>query len=412
MPNPTKSAKYLLIGGGLAAGQAARQIREAEATGSIVLVGQEPYVPYDRPPLSKEFLRGEKPREQLFFDPESFYRDHGIELVLGVAVQEMDAASKTIRLANGDVLAFDKALIATGGRPVRLKIPGADAPGVHYLRTLDDSAAIAAEAIPGRRAVIVGAGFIGVELAASLTQKGVRVTVVEAAPHLWARFADPTLAGFFQDYCARKGVVFYTNERVSEIRGDGRPSAVVTRAGRELPCDFVCVGVGIVPNGELARQAGLAVDGGVLVNEFLQSSHPDIYAAGDVASYLDPVFGKRRRVEHWGHAEYSGQLAGRNMAGAREPYDLLTYVWSDVFDLHLEFAGDESEHDQIVVRGLPEDGAFTVLYLKDGALKAYFAVTGDSGELPTLQRLIRTGTILVGREAQLQDPGFAIKGVL
>ena len=409
---PARSVKYVLIGGGLAAGQAAKQIRVADRSGPIVLVGQEPHVPYDRPPLSKEFLRGEKPRAQLFFDPESFYRDRGIELMLGVAAEEMDTARKTIRLANGDVLAFEKALIATGGRPVRLRVPGADLPGVHYLRTLDDSAAIAAEAIPGRRAVIIGGGFIGLELAASLTQKGVRVAVVEAAPHAWARFADPTLAGFFQGYCARKGVAFHTGERVSEIRGEGRASAVVTQAGSELPCDFVCVGVGIVPSVELARESGLAVDNGVVVNELLQSSHPDVYAAGDVARYLDPVFGKRRRVEHWGHAEYTGQLAGRNMVGAREPYDLLTYVWSDIFDLHLEFAGDESEHDQVLVRGRLEDGAFTVLYLEQSALRAYFAIGGDSRGLPILQRLIRARTTLVGREEQLQDPGFALDGLL
>lgn len=412
MPNRSRSVKYVLIGGGVAAGQAAKQIREADTSGPIVMVGQEPYAPYDRPPLSKEFLRGDKPREQLFFDPDAFYRDRGIELVLGVAVRELDTARKTVRLTSGEVIAFEKALIATGGRPVQLKIPGADLPGVHYLRTLDDSAAIAAEAMSGRRAVIVGGGFIGLELAASLTQKGVHVAVVEAAPHVWARFADATLARFFQDYCARKGVAFYTSERVSEIRGDGRPAAVVTRSGLELPCEFVCIGVGIVPSVELAQRAGLAVDNGVVVNEFLQSSHPDVYAAGDVANYLDPVFGKRRRVEHWGHAEYSGQLAGKNMAGAREPYDLLTYVWSDIFDLHLEFAGDESEHDQVLVRGRREDGAFTVLYLKDSALRAYFAVNGESRELPTLQHLIRARMALVGREAQLQDVAFPVKDLL
>jgi NADPH-dependent 2,4-dienoyl-CoA reductase/sulfur reductase-like enzyme len=407
-----KSVKYVLIGGGLAAGQAAKQIREADATGPILLVGQEPHLPYDRPPLSKEFLRGEKPREQLFFDAEAFYRDRGIELALGVAVRELDSVDKTVRLANGDVVSFEKALISTGGRPVHLKVPGADLPGVHYLRTLDDSAAIADEVAPGRRAVIVGAGFIGLELAASLTQKGIHVAVVEAAPHVWARFADPALAGFFQEHCARKGVAFYTGEKVAEIRGGSRPSSIATMAGRELPCDFVCVGVGIVPNVELAREAGLDVDNGVVVNEFLQSSHSDIYAAGDVAAYLDPLFGKRRRVEHWGHAEYSGQLAGRNMAGGREPYDLLTYVWSDVFDLHLEFAGDETGHDLVLVRGRQQDGAFTVLYLREGALRAYFAVNGDSRELPILQRLIRSGAILDGREEQLHDPAYAIAGLL
>ncbi len=410
-----KLAKYLLIGGGLASHQAAKQLREIDPQSPITLVGEEPYVPYDRPPLSKEFLRGEKPREELFFDPEQYFHDHGIDLVLGVAVRQLDLitkATKTATLANGEAITFEKALIATGGRPVRLKLPGADLPGVHYLRTLDDSAAIAAAAGPGKRAVIIGAGFIGLEVAASLTQKGVQVSVIEAQPHIWPRFADATLAGFFQDYCAEKGVTFHTNEMAAEIRGKERPSSVVTRSGKELPCDFVCVAVGILPNVELAQQAGLQVDNGVVVNEYLQSSHPDIYAAGDVANYLDPVFGKRRRVEHWGHAEYCGQLAGQNMAGASNPYDLLTYVWSDIFDLHLEFAGDESEYERVLLRGRFEDKAFTVLYHKQNVLKAYFAINTGSKEFPALQRLIRQKKDLTGKEGRLQDPTFALKGFL
>jgi NADPH-dependent 2,4-dienoyl-CoA reductase/sulfur reductase-like enzyme len=407
-----KATKYLLIGGGLASGQAAKQLREADPQGRIMLLGEEPHVPYDRPPLSKEFLRGEKPREALFFDPEDYFRDQGIELVLGVAVRRLDPAGRSAVLANGETITFEKALLATGGRPVRLKLPGGDLPGVHYLRTLDDSAAIAAEAGPGKRAVLIGAGFIGMEVAASLTQRGVQVTVIEAEPHIWARFADATLAGFFQDYCAQKGVSFHTSEMVAEIRGGGRPSSVLTRSGKELPCDFVCIGVGIVPNVELAREAGLPVDNGVVVNEQLQSSHPDIYAAGDVASYFDPLFGKRRRVEHWGHAEYCGQLAGQNMAGARNTYDLVTYVWSDIFDLHLEFAGDESEQDQIVVRGRVQDKSFTVLYLKQHVLTAYFAINASAKELPLLQRLIRQKTALAGKEAQLQDSAVPLKQLL
>ncbi len=407
-----KSTKYLLIGGGLASGQAAKHLRENDPQGPIALVGQEPYVPYDRPPLSKEFLRGEKPREALFFDPEQYFHAHGIDLVLGVAVQRLDLAQKTAILADGEAIAFEKALIATGGRPVHLKLPGGDLPGVHYLRTLDDSAAIAAQAGPGKRAVLIGAGFIGMEVAASLTQKGVQVTVIEAQPHIWARFADATIAGFFQDSCVNKGVTFHTNEMVAEIRGQGRPAAVRTRSGKELPCDLVCIGVGIVPNVEVAQQAGLKVDNGIVVNEHLQSSHPDIYAAGDVANYLDPIFGKRRRVEHWGHAEYSGQLAGQNMAGARNPYDLLTYVWSDIFDLHLEFAGDESEHDEVLLRGRFDDTPVTVLYLKQKVLRAYFAINTSAKEFPILQRLIRHKKDLTGKEAQLQDPTFAMKGLL
>lgn len=407
-----KSTKYLLIGGGLASGQAAKQLRENDPHGSICLVGEEPYVPYDRPPLSKEFLRGEKSQEALIFDPEEYFRDHGIDLILGVAVQQLDLPKKTATLANGEAILFEKALIATGGRPVRLKLPGGDLPGVHYLRTLDDSGAIRAEAQPGKRAAIIGAGFIGMEVAASLTQQGVQVTVIEALPHIWARFADPTLAGFVQEYCTQKGVTFYTNEMVAEIRGAGRPASVVTRSGKEIACDLVCIGVGILPNVELAREAGLTVDNGILVNEHLQSSHPDIYAAGDVASYFDPLFGKRRRVEHWGHAEYSGQLAGQNMAGARSAYDLLTYVWSDIFDLHLEFAGDESEHDRVLVRGRFEDKSFIVLYLKQNVLVAYFAINTSSKEFLPLQRLIRSKKDLSGKDSQLQDPTFAIKGLL
>jgi len=409
---PRKSTKYLLIGGGLASGQAAKQLRENDPESPITLVGEEPYVPYDRPPLSKEFLRAEKPRDALYFDPEQYFRDRGIDLILGVAAQQLDLTNKTALLANGEGIAFEKALIATGGRPVRLKLPGSNLPGVYYLRTLDDSTAIAAEASPGKRAVLIGAGFIGMEVGASLTQRGVHVTVIESQAHIWPRFATATLAGFFQDYCVDKGVTFYTNELVTEIRGRDRASSVVTRAGKEFPCDFVCIAVGIVPNVELAQQARLKVDNGIVVNEYLQSSHPDLYAAGDVANYLDPVFGKRRRVEHWGHAEYCGQLAGQNMAGASNPYDLLTYVWSDIFDLHLEFAGDESEHDQILVRGRFEDKSFTVLYFKQDVLSAYFAINASSKEFPPLQGLIRQKKNLTGKEAQLQDATFALKGLL
>ena len=404
--------KYLLIGGGLASSQAAKQLREKDPDSTITLVGEEPYVPYDRPPLSKEFLRGEKSRDELFFDPERYFHDHRIDLRLGVAVQRLDLCKNAAILVSGEAIPFEKALIATGGRPVHLNLPGAHLPGVYYLRTLDDSAAIAAEAGRGKRAVIIGAGFIGMEIAASLTLLGVRVTIIETQPHIWPRFADATLAGFFQDDATQKGVTFLTNEKVIEIRGKGRPSSVMTLSGKEILCDFVCIGVGITPNVELAREAGLAVDNGIVVNEYLQSSHPDIYAAGDVANYIDPIFGKRRRVEHWGHAMYGGRLAGRNMAGANHPYDLLTYVWSDIFDLHLEFAGDESKRDQVLLRGSLRDRSFTLLYLKQRVLMAYFGVNAPAGEFPALQRLIRQKKDLTGKEDLLQNPMVALNDLV
>ncbi len=405
------STKYLLIGGGLAASQAAKQLRESDPEGTITLVGGEPHVPYDRPPLSKEFLRGEKASNDLYFDPEQYFRDHQIALRLSLAVEGLDPSTKTASLADGNTITFEKALLATGGRPISLKLPGSTLPGVLYLRTLEDSAAIGSLAEPGKRAVVIGAGFIGMEVAASLTQRGVEVTVIEAQPHIWPRFVDASLAGVFQDYCIQKGITFHTGETVREFRGQDRVSSVLTSSGKNLASDFVCIGIGIVPNVELAQQAGLVVEDGIVVNEFLQSSHPDIYAAGDVANYPDPFFKKRRRVEHWGHAEYCGQLAGQNMAGGQHPYTLLTYVWSDIFDLHLECAGDETEHDQILLRGRPQDMSFTVLYLKEHSLRAYVAINTGAKEFLALQRLIKNSQDLSGKEAQLQDPTVPIKSL-
>ncbi len=404
--------KYLLIGGGLAAGQAAKQLRQLDARATITLVAEEPHVPYDRPPLSKDFLRGELAQNRLFFDEPLFFETQKIDLKLGTTVAKLDLATKTAELSNGQTLRFDKALIATGGRPVHLKLPGADLPAVHYLRTLNDSMSLAADATPGSVAVLIGAGFIGLEVAASLTQRGVQVTVVETGPHIWPRFADEALARVIQEHCTAKGVAFRTGESVTEIQRQNERFSVLLKSGAVLPCNFVCIGVGILPNVELAQQAGLTVENGIVVDEYLQTSQPDIYAAGDVANYVDPLFGKRRRVEHWGHAEYSGQLAAHNMAGARRPYDLLTYVWSDIFDLHLEFAGDEQEHDQILLRGKLEDLSCFMLYLKHHRLTAYFAINANNKDLPPLQQLIKSKKDLSGQETALQDHTVPLKSLL
>lgn len=404
-----ENTAYLLIGGGLAAHQAAKQIRQMDRDGAVTLISAEPHTPYDRPPLSKEFLRGEKNRGQLFYDPDSVYVDQRIDTLLGTTVQRLHLHDKTARLSNGRTIRFEKALLATGGRPVRLRIPGADLPGVHYLRTLDDAVAILAHVTPGARAVVIGAGFIGLEIAASLTQLGIHVTVIESQPHIWPRFAHRGLAERMQRYCSDKGVVFRTNETVEQIERRHDRMAVGVSTGLTLPCHFVVIGVGIVPNVELARDAGLPVTDGVVVDEFMQTSHPDVYAAGDIVNYLDPVFDKRRRVEHWGHAEYTGQVAGKNMAGGREAYDLVSYVWSDIFDLHLEFAGDESEHDELVVRGDVEALKCTWLYLKEQRLRAYFSINAGAKDFQPMQQLIRSKKDLSAHRAALQDPTVPIK---
>jgi 3-phenylpropionate/trans-cinnamate dioxygenase ferredoxin reductase subunit len=404
--------QYLLIGGGLASSQAAKMLAMKDPGSSVLMVCREPHLPYDRPPLSKEFLRGEKSPEEIIYDPASFFDEKNIDVRIGESVARLDADAKSATLAGGEAIRFEKALIATGGTPIRLAVPGGSLPGIHYLRSVEDAEAIRSQAVVGARAVVVGAGFIGMELAASLTTLGVKTTVIEALPHVWAKLLDRELAGFVSRYCEERGVSFFTGETVSAFFGESRVQTVATGSGREIECDFVCVGVGIRPETDLARTAGLEVDDGVVVNDRLQTSHPDIFAAGDAANFIDPIFGRRRRVEHWGHAEYSGQIAALNMTGQAQPYDLLSYGWSDVFDLHIEFAGDEAAHDRVVVRPGPETETFTVLYLARDVLTAYLAVNTDSREFPKLQKLIRRKTPLAGKDAELADPVFDLKTLL
>jgi len=407
-----RSTQYLLIGGGLASHRAARILAAKHPGAPITLVSKETRLPYDRPPLSKEFLRGEKTESELAYDPSAFFEEKRIEVVLGDPAVELDPLRKRATLASGAAIRYEKALVATGGDPVRLDVPGSSLAGIHYLRSIEDSAAIRRDAAPGRRAAVVGAGFIGMELAASLATIGVRVTVIETLPRIWARFLDDRLSDFVRGYFEKRGISFHTGERVREFAGDTRVSAVVAESGLRIDCDFVCVGVGIRPSVELAGSAGLDVDNGIVVDERLAASRPDIYAAGDAANFPDPVFGRRRRVEHWGHAEYSGQIAALNMAGIDARYDLLSYAWSDVYDLHLEFAGDESGYDRTLVRGSTGDTSFTVLYLARDVLRAYLAVNASSREFPGLQKLIRSGVPLAGRYGELADPKFDLKTLL
>jgi NADPH-dependent 2,4-dienoyl-CoA reductase/sulfur reductase-like enzyme len=407
-----RDTKYLLIGGGLAASQAAKQLRKHDTAGSIVLVSQEPHVPYDRPPLSKEFLRGEVSANQLQYDSRDVLGKLGVDLMLATSVTSLDPSAKIVQLSVGEPLRFDKALIATGGRPKSLDVEGSELAGVQYLRTLDDAASLKTDAGPDRRVAIVGAGFIGMEAAASLSQLGATVFVVESASRIWAHFVDRALSEFIETCCEEKGITFYTHDTVARIEGKHRVERVVTWSGREIECDTVLIAVGIVPNVEPAVAAGLDVDDGIVVDAQLRTSHPDVFAAGDVVNFPDPIFQKRRRVEHWGHAEYSGQIAGQNMAGGHRQYDHLSYVWSDVFDLHIEFAGDETDHDRSVVRGTPGTESFTVLYLEDDRVTAFFSVNGRPREFSPLKKLIRSRVRLDGMDDRLADPDASLRELL
>jgi len=275
---------------------------------------------------------------------------------------------------------------------------------VHSFRTLADADALRAAAGPGARAVLIGGGFIGMELAASLTKLGAQVTVLEALPYIWSRFLDEALATHIQRICEGHGVQFRTGVAPTAITGSGGRVQAVTAGGADIPAGIVCIGVGILPNVELAQAAGLAVDNGLVVDAAMQTNDPLIYGAGDVVNYPDPIFKKRRRVEHWGHAEYTGMLAGGNMvSGEAKAYELLSYVWSDVFDMHIEFAGEEKDYDQLAVRGSLDEQSFTVLYVKGGALQAYLGVNAPPREFRTLQRLIREQTPLGDKLDGLKD---------
>lgn len=407
-----ESVKYLVIGGGIAALSAAKRAKKLDAEGSVLIVSEDKIPPYDLPPLSKDFLRGIKSEQDIIYESEDKLEALGVKIELETRVEALDVQARTVTVSGGRTIGFEKAIYATGTRPVKLPVPGADLPGVHYLRTAEDAKGLAKDANKGGHAVVIGAGFIGLETAASLRAMGVEVTIVEAQGRVWPRFGDATLASFFQEYCQGKGVKFVMNEQVTSIGGNGKVEKVTTASGAEIPCDFVCVGIGIRPNVELAQAAGLKVDNGVVVDDLMQTNIPGIYAAGDVINYREPLSGERRRAEHWGHAEYSGQIAGGNAAGGATAYDFINYAWSDVFDLHLESSGDEGDHDDVVVRGDLSAGKFTLIYLKDGAIQGYCGVNAEVKEFTTFRRLMRQKTNLKGREDDLRDPAFNPRGLL
>lgn len=407
-----QSAPYLLIGGGLGSASAAKRIREIDATGAILIVSREAHAPYSRPPLSKEFMQGRKAESEIYVESGDFWAQHNIGLALGEAVERLDLARKTATLSRGRTVAFDKALLATGGCARPLTVPGANLPGVYTFRTVNDAVSVSNRAGKGARAAVIGGGFIGMELASSLTQRGMSVSLVHRGAQVWSRFMDAGLAGFFQSRCEQRGVTFHLNASVREIQGERQVSAVVLDSGATLPCDLAVIAVGIDLNTQLAEAAGLAMGDGVIVDEHMRTSHRDVYAAGDIANFADPCFGRRRRVEHWGQAEYTGLLAGANMAGQVEKYDLLTYVFSDIFDLHLEMAGDETLGRQTILRGKMTDPGFAVLQLADGRMTAYFSINLKKKQYQPLGKLIEQKVDLRGKEKQLEDPAFDVTQLL
>jgi 3-phenylpropionate/trans-cinnamate dioxygenase ferredoxin reductase subunit len=368
----------VIIGGGLAGGNAAATLRDEGFPGPVVLISREPGVPFGRPPLSKTYLRSEEALAGWYVRPAGWYAGHDVELRSGAAVVAVDPAAHAVTLASGEELGYQKVLIATGGRNRRLTIPGADLPGVHYLRTVAECDAIKREAVPGRRAVVVGMGFIGCEVAASLTQLGVQVTAAFPGKDPLDRVLGGQVGALIGAIHRAKGVDLRPGEQVAAFEGTERLEAVVTAAGQRIACDFAVAGVGIQPD---IPAVAVAQDNGILTDELCRASAPDVYAAGDVANHLHPLFG-RVRVEHYNNAEKQGAAAGRSMLGSAAPYDYLYTFWSDQYEHKIEYVGHVTKWDEFVVRGSLEEAKLIGFYLVDGAVRA--AVGLDRGGDPEL----------------------------
>ena len=366
-----------IVGGGLAAAAAAESYRQAGGTGEVTIFTQEPDLPVHRPPLSKAYLRGDESLEQVYVHPAQFYRDHRITVRLNSRVERIDPADKWLSLEGGEVVGWDQLVLATGARSRHLQIPGSDLPGLHYLRSLGSADKLQASYAGAKTAVIIGAGFIGMEVAATLTQRGVSCTVVEMAPRMWSALVPEVTASSIQRYFEGRGVRFLLNTGVEALEGDGRVQSVVLSNGESLPADLVVAGVGAALNVELAAEAGLRVDRGVVVDDLFRTSHPDVYAVGDIANFPDPIAGQIH-LEHWDNALAQGRAVGQTLAGRPAPFRHVAYFFSDLFDLSLNMVGYPAGWDDIELRGDPETGAFTTVYFRHGRVRAALMVNDDA----------------------------------
>ena len=405
-PIPDRHVRHLLIGGGLAAASAARALREAGADGEVLMVGRETDLPYDRPPCSKEYLRGEVARGDTLFKPAEWYAEHEIEVLTRCSAMKLDPAARVVKLSNRESISFDSALIATGANVRLLNVPGSELEGIHYLRTLGNADAIRADAA-GKRVVLIGGSYIGTEVAASLTELGSSCTIAMLESVVLSRRFGERAGRFFQERLTEHGIVVHGDEELERFEGtDGRVTRVVLASGRVLDADAVIIGAGALPDVMLARSAGieLAEGGGIWVDAELATSAPGIYAAGDVAEYESVVHnGRRIRIEHWDVALTQGRTAALGMLGQGKPYDVVPYFFSDLSDwASYEYVGPAFDWDEEVVRGSMEEGAFSVWYLHEGRVAAALSV-GRSEDLMHARRLIAAGGKLGGGGAVLAD---------
>jgi 3-phenylpropionate/trans-cinnamate dioxygenase ferredoxin reductase component len=398
-----REVDFLLVGGGMASAHCAAELRKRGANGSILLAGREPEPPYERPPLSKEYMRGEADRADAHVNPPDWYDENDVELLTGVNVMALDPAARTAKLQGGEEVGFGKALLATGAMVNILRVEGAENEGIHYLRAFGNSDAIRVDAKAAEHVVLIGGSYIGTEVAASLTAQGVKCTIVMMEDVALSRVFGEDAGRWFQQKLESHGVTVHPGEELEAFEGDGRIKAVLTKSGRAIECDAVVVGAGVRPDAMLAQRAGLEVDDGIVCDAKLATSAEGIYAAGDCCSYDSVIHGKRIRVEHWDVAMQQGMHAARNMLGENADYDVVPYFFSDLADWSsLEYVGPASEWDEEVWRGDRDAGEFSVWYLKDGRVAGALSVDRPE-DLAEARRMLADRVDISAARGQIAD---------
>ena len=384
----------MIVGGGLASARAIRSYRESGGEGRVLLVSKDSVLPYHRPPLSKRYLRGEAEADEAFVEPEAFYAESDVDVLLSTTVARVDSRAREVELEDGRRHRFAKLLLASGARPRRLDSPGADLPGVYSLRSLEDATAIRTAAGEAREAVVIGGGFIGMEVAASLRHVGLEVTLVNRASGLFQALEAPELESEVAVFFADNDVNLVLSDEVAAFRGRSHVDSIETKTGKRIATDFVVAGVGVEPVVDFLEGSGLELQNGVLINEQFETSLPGIFAAGDVANFYDPLYQRRRRIEHWSNANYQGAEVGRKLAGASGSYDTVSTFFTEIFGLTIKVFGDLSSHDELVVRGSLNDRNLLGFYLEQGRVVATLLAGQTSETEDELKRLIAKRAVI------------------
>ncbi|SAL83891.1 bifunctional pyridine nucleotide-disulfide oxidoreductase/patatin-like phospholipase [Caballeronia choica] len=404
----THSVDYLLVGGGLASATAARTLRNEDVGASIAIICGETFPPYQRPPLTKGFLGGTLDVSQITVHPAAFYSERKINVVLGTHAVHVDAKAHAVRTDTQETIIYRKLLIATGASPRIPDLPNAELRGIYYLHSIGDAIAIRSAVRSAKRAIVLGASFVGLEAATSLHALGLHVTVIERDLRVLSSLQAPVLSDYFAACCKERGIELLVNCELRRFVGEDTIEAVVTGRGELINCDFLLVAIGVTPNCEFLLDSGIVLNNGIVVDQFLQTSDADVFAAGDVANFYDPVFGLQRRIEHWDNATRQGRLAAKNMLGRRLPYRDVSMFYGDLFDVPYNFLGRPDDATEMVERGSLAARSYSLLYLKNDVLCAVFSVGRPPEETSTSEELIRQHTNLHASKNRLPDLHFAL----